>query len=263
MSRIETRGGTSAIMAGLLVAAAMLLALFSAPAALANKSAAKTAECKPPRIEYGRENCETEKEHANYYDSDCPLNFKEYTAEEFGAKYNLAACDWASSYYEEKWKNKAQKEQWEKQKGRPAPDLQSQFHAGNVTVALKLPIELRGGAAASEENEAEFRWVAPEPGDVETIQPEAQPAPPLNDDINTALLSESERERYTYELDVAKAKKTTATVELAGPASGIIVNIENLLEGEGIAFHFPVKVKLTNPFLGPECYVGSNTTRLT
>jgi hypothetical protein len=49
----------------------------------------------------------------------------------------------------------------------------------------------------------------------------------------------------------------TAAVEQAG--AGIQVNLDNLLGREGSAFTFPVKVKLSNPFLGNTCDVGSDT----
>lgn len=49
-----------------------------------------------------------------------------------------------------------------------------------------------------------------------------------------------------------------ATTELAGPASSIGINLNNLLEAKGTALSLPVKVHLENPFLGSSCYIGSN-----
>jgi len=51
----------------------------------------------------------------------------------------------------------------------------------------------------------------------------------------------------------------TATVELAGSPSLIKVSLLNYLIRSGAAFSFPVKVKLSNPFLGSNCYIGSNS----
>jgi len=51
-----------------------------------------------------------------------------------------------------------------------------------------------------------------------------------------------------------------ATLELARPASEIIVNEIHLGEGQGTALEMPVKVHLENPFLGSSCYVGSSTS---
>lgn len=51
-----------------------------------------------------------------------------------------------------------------------------------------------------------------------------------------------------------------ATIELAAPASSIVLNEENLFAESGIAIGLPVKVHLENPLLGSECYIGSNSS---
>jgi hypothetical protein len=55
----------------------------------------------------------------------------------------------------------------------------------------------------------------------------------------------------------------TATTELAGPASAIKLNLGSVLTGFGTALQIPVKVKLSNPFLGSSCYIGSNSSPIT
>src|SRR5581483_4734214 len=50
------------------------------------------------------------------------------------------------------------------------------------------------------------------------------------------------------------------TTELAKPAGAIGLNEENLLSETGVALSLPVKVHLENPFLGSECYIGSNSS---
>jgi hypothetical protein len=51
-----------------------------------------------------------------------------------------------------------------------------------------------------------------------------------------------------------------STLELARPATEIVVN-ENNLGGEiGTALKLPVKIHLENPFLGSSCYVGSSSS---
>ncbi|HEY8502046.1 MAG TPA: hypothetical protein VIL21_05125 [Solirubrobacterales bacterium] len=52
----------------------------------------------------------------------------------------------------------------------------------------------------------------------------------------------------------------TATVELAAPASSIKLSLLNTLTATGTALQLPVKVKLSNPFLGSNCYIGSNSS---
>lgn len=51
-----------------------------------------------------------------------------------------------------------------------------------------------------------------------------------------------------------------AVTELAKPASEIGISSSNLAAGEGVALTLPVKVHLENPFLGSECYIGSNSS---
>ena len=50
-----------------------------------------------------------------------------------------------------------------------------------------------------------------------------------------------------------------ATVELAAPATTIVLNTENLIFEEGVALGLPSKVKLDNGLLGSNCYIGSNS----
>ena len=60
------------------------------------------------------------------------------------------------------------------------------------------------------------------------------------------------------ELLRGKLTSLSATTELAGPASSILINRRNLVVEEGTALSVPVKVHLENPLLGRECYIGSD-----
>jgi hypothetical protein len=53
-----------------------------------------------------------------------------------------------------------------------------------------------------------------------------------------------------------------STLELAKPATEIVVSENNLAAEEGVALKMPVKVHLENPFLGSNCYVGSSSSPL-
>ena len=55
----------------------------------------------------------------------------------------------------------------------------------------------------------------------------------------------------------------TATMELGGPPSAIKLSLANELTAQGVALQMPVKVKLSNPFLGSNCYIGSNSSPIT
>jgi hypothetical protein len=50
-----------------------------------------------------------------------------------------------------------------------------------------------------------------------------------------------------------------AVTEVAGPASGIVLNAAFEQLGVGTALTLPVKVKLENPLFGEECYIGSDS----
>ena len=91
-----------------------------------------------------------------------------------------------------------------------------------------------------------------------TIEPVRQAGPTLSKTVDKELLSESELSRYNYYTKVSKQTKTSLTIE---QAEGVPIefNLISLLEEEGTAFGFPVKVHLESPFLGSECYVGSNS----
>lgn len=162
----------------------------------------------------------------------CPVNAPEISEPPYSEQ--LTACVWARS------------------------ESSSEFQAGNVTVHLTQPITLQGGFYENEETGQEDILAAPEDGAL-TLKPVKQPAPSLENDVEPSLLPPAEKARY--EKDVAGGKtKTTATIELAGPARAVLLSEGNLLNEEGTALELPVKVKLTNGFFGKTCYVGSNVS---
>ncbi len=55
----------------------------------------------------------------------------------------------------------------------------------------------------------------------------------------------------------------TAVTELAKPANQIGLNETNLFIESGVGLSLPLKVKLENPFLGSECYIGSESSPVT
>jgi hypothetical protein len=131
------------------------------------------------------------------------------------------------------------------------------FQIGKKTVPLKNPVILQGGLLVNEETEV-TTFVGAENG--ETLSKTPQPVPggllgieapkswPLflqilfNETINKGLTG------------------VTATVELAAPASSIKVSPGNLISENGDALVLPVKIKLSNAFLGNNCYIGSNAS---
>lgn len=135
---------------------------------------------------------------------------------------------------------------------------ESFFQAGKVTVHFAKTVELRGGAEEiyAGEEYIELQWLPALDGN--TISKEAEPAPPLNEDINPELLPAPEKARYEAYLAGGGSTAVTATIELARPQrGGIFLNEGNLLSETGEAFGFPVMIHLQNKFVGKDCYVGS------
>ena len=131
-----------------------------------------------------------------------------------------------------------------------------EFIVGKQRVPITNPIILQGGLIENGLTGA-LTLVAPTSGNTLTKAPQNVPGG-LLDFVNCTEISNF-FERVACEL-VFENKTTgvTATTELAAPASSVELNEGNLLEGFGTALTLPVKVHLENPFLGSECYIGSN-----
>ena len=61
-------------------------------------------------------------------------------------------------------------------------------------------------------------------------------------------------------IELGGVTEVTATTELAGPVQ---INEGNIADGTGAAVVLPIKVKLENPALGDECYIGSQAEPVT
>lgn len=132
------------------------------------------------------------------------------------------------------------------------------FQVGKKTVPLKNPVILQGGLAFGEEG---LEFVGAENGDTLSKTPQTVPggllgveAPKWWPFFLQLLFNETINKGLTG---------VTATVELAAPASAIKVNIGNLISEEGDALVLPTKIKLSNSFLGSNCYIGSNANPVT
>lgn len=129
------------------------------------------------------------------------------------------------------------------------------FQVGKKTVPLKNPVILQGGLLETETNEAIFVGAAN--GDTLSKTPQTVPGGLLGVEAPKSwplflqiLFNETINKGLTG---------VTATVELAAPASSIGVNFGALLTEKGTALSLPVKIKLSNSFLGSSCYIGSNS----
>jgi hypothetical protein len=120
-----------------------------------------------------------------------------------------------------------------------ATSTSGEFVVGSKTVPLSKAITLQGGFTENPETGAET-FVGAE--GTSTLSPVPQTVPGGLVGIE------------------GLGGEVTATTELAGAASSIGINEENLLSETGTALALPVKVKLGNPILGGSCYVGSNSS---
>jgi hypothetical protein len=134
------------------------------------------------------------------------------------------------------------------------------FTVGTKTVPLKNPVTLQGGLGLNETTFEQF-FVAAEHGD--TLSKTPQPVPGGLLGITAPSWWPQVLKDFFNEVVInGGATGVTATVELAQPASNIKVNLLNLIEEKGIALSLPVKVKLSNTFLGSNCYIGSSSSPL-
>lgn len=129
-----------------------------------------------------------------------------------------------------------------------------EFVVGKKTVPISKTITLQGGLhEASEEN---FEFIAAEDGNTLSKTPQAVPGGLLGI-VAPGFLPKFLQELFNESINKGLTG-VTATTELAAPAKSIGVNLNHLVEGTGTALSLPVKVKLSNAFLGENCYVGSN-----
>lgn len=136
-----------------------------------------------------------------------------------------------------------------------------EFTVGKKTVPLVNPLVLKGGAGGPGGILGPLTVIAPTDGVVISKTPQPVPggllgvtAPSWWPKVLKDLFNETINNGFTG---------VTSTVELAGTASSIKASFANALTGAGPAFTMPVKVKLSNPFLGSNCYIGSNSNPIT
>jgi hypothetical protein len=141
--------------------------------------------------------------------------------------------------------------------------LSGTFTMGAKTVPIKNPVILQGGVEGLSEAGifGPLQFYGAEDGNTLSKTPQPVPggllgitAPSWWPSLLRNLFNETINNGFTG---------VTATVELAAPATSIKLNILNQLTQNGTALTMPVKVKLSNPFLGSNCYIGSNSQPIT
>jgi hypothetical protein len=129
----------------------------------------------------------------------------------------------------------------------------------------KHPLILQGGITVNEAEEESF--VGALNGETLSKTPQNVPGG-LTGLINCTEIKGEGLLKPLAELAKALCKeifenKTTgvsAVTELAKPATSIGISTRNLELREGTALSLPVKIKLENPLLGSECYIGSSSS---
>jgi hypothetical protein len=132
---------------------------------------------------------------------------------------------------------------------------------GKKTVPIVNPVTVQGGLTAEFEKEEHFfnHFIAATPGP--TLTPVPQPVPGgLSGLVNCKEISNFLVRLGCETIFENGLTGVNSTLELARPASEIIVSEENLATELGLAFQLPVKVHLENPLLGSECYIGSSSS---
>jgi len=138
-----------------------------------------------------------------------------------------------------------------------AESTSGSFVLGKKTVPLKNPVVLQGGLKSGGDLSVTLPFYAASDGNTLSKTPQPVPggltgitAPAWWPSLLRDLFNETINNGFTG---------VTATVELAAPASAVKINVANAVSQTGTALSFPVKVKLSNPFLGSNCYIGSNS----
>jgi hypothetical protein len=131
------------------------------------------------------------------------------------------------------------------------------FTIGQKAVPIVNPVVLKGGLLSPPPESNVSPLFAPTDGVALSKTPQPVPggllgvtAPAWWPQILRDLFNDTINNGFTG---------VTSTLELAGPASSVKVSLLAALTGAGTAISMPVKVKLSNPFLGSNCYIGSNS----
>ena len=132
--------------------------------------------------------------------------------------------------------------------------LSGSVTTGSKKVPIVNPVILQGGLDLNQETGA-TTWINAEGGDTLSKSPQPVPggllgvvAPSWWPQILKNLFNETINNGFTG---------VTSTVELAGPVQ---FSLFAFITGAAPAITLPVKIKLSNPFLGSNCYIGSNSS---
>jgi hypothetical protein len=127
---------------------------------------------------------------------------------------------------------------------------------GHRTVPIDNPLSLQGGLFRSRPGHEGLAFVGAEDGNTLSKTELSLPGG-LAGILAPAYLPSSLLRQFDLSIE-SGVTGVTVTPELARPASTIELSEYNLLAEEGLAVQLPLKIKLSNPFLGSNCYIGSS-----
>jgi hypothetical protein len=137
------------------------------------------------------------------------------------------------------------------------------FTIGKKTVPIVTPQILQGGLKENEVPPSFLEFIAAADGNTLPKTPQKVPGGLSGlvncTEIKGSGLIEKALRASCEAIFENKVTGVNASVELAGPAKSIEVNLGALLSATGTALSLPAKVHLENPLLGSSCYVGSNS----
>jgi hypothetical protein len=129
------------------------------------------------------------------------------------------------------------------------------FVIGNKTVPIKTPVTLQGGIIGAS---TESKFVGAENG--QTLSKSPQPVPGGLLGITAPTWWPGFIQTWFNNLINEGFTGVNATLEVAGPASNIGINTENVVGEEGVGLSIPAKVHLENAILGSSCYIGTDAS---
>jgi hypothetical protein len=117
--------------------------------------------------------------------------------------------------------------------------LSGEVVIGKQAVPLVNPVTLQGGVIGA--GSPTERFVGALNGETLSKTPQKVPG---------GLLGFSE----------SRLTSVSAITELARPAGEIGINMNNIIDGEGVGLSIPVRIRLENPLLGHACFIGSSAS---
>jgi hypothetical protein len=132
-----------------------------------------------------------------------------------------------------------------------------EMRIGSMTVPFsRAMVGLDGGVLEGPTHEPTI-FVAPVNGVI--MQPVPMPIPGGLSRVLEASALPHPLGGVSGELESVGLGELTATVEVAGPASAVTLDLRQIIERTGVALEEPLKIKLASPVLGEHCYIGTDS----